>query len=107
MSLKHEFPARLNVDETAKVLGFAPHDVPVLVAARLLSPLGNPAQNAPKYFARILVFELADDLKWLDKATKTIGKYWLNKRARKRNSTFPKVGGDVGSDALANEAINQ
>jgi len=44
-------PARLTSEEAAWFLGFAPHAVPVLVAAGLLKPLGQPARNAVKYFA--------------------------------------------------------
>lgn len=103
MSLADEFPARLNVNDTAKLLGFAGHDVPVLIAAKLLDPLGNPAPNSPKYFARVVVLELANDQKWLNKATRALGKYWLNKRARKRNSSFPKSGGKAGRDEQMKE----
>ena len=41
------------------------HDGPVLVAARLLKPLGNPPQNGTKYFAAKEVVELAKDEKSL------------------------------------------
>ena len=44
-------PARLNYFQTAAVLGFSEHDIPVIVRAKLLKPLGKPAPNAPKYFA--------------------------------------------------------
>jgi hypothetical protein len=33
------------------VLNCQPHDVPILVAARLLKPLGNPPPNSVKLFA--------------------------------------------------------
>lgn len=36
-------PARLGIEETSWFLGFNSHDVPVLVAAGLLKPLGRPA----------------------------------------------------------------
>jgi hypothetical protein len=73
-------PARLTVPETAALLGFADHDLPVLMAARLLKPLGNPAANAPKYFAAAEVERLAGDTKWLGAATTAISKYWRRKR---------------------------
>jgi hypothetical protein len=39
-------PARLDARETAWYLGFAAHDIPVLVSAGLLKPLGHPPANA-------------------------------------------------------------
>lgn len=87
-------PARLNVSQTAKLLGFCDHDIPILMAAKLLEPLGSPAANAPKYFARIAVVEHANNLKWLDKSTRAVGKYWQNKRARRSNASLGKAGND-------------
>jgi hypothetical protein len=75
-------PARLSVDMTASVLGFQVHDVPILVAEKLLTPLGTPAANAPKFFARVLVAQCANDPKWLHKATIAVSRYWKRKRAR-------------------------
>ena len=40
----HTPPARLNANEAAWYLGFKPHEVPMLVAAGLLTPLGRPAR---------------------------------------------------------------
>lgn len=78
-------PARLSVDATAKLLGFAEHDIQILMAARKLKPLGDPAPNAPKWFAAIEVIRLAVDEDWLNKATKEVGKYWRQKRERRDN----------------------
>ena len=72
-------PARLNMSEAAVVLGFQDHDIPVLVAARLLIPLGKPAQNAPKYFAAVEILERASNSEWLSSATKAIAKHWRRK----------------------------
>jgi hypothetical protein len=44
-------PARLDVVATAKLLGFAEHDIQILMAVGKLTPLGDPAPNAPKWFA--------------------------------------------------------
>ncbi len=38
-------PARL---DTAQYLGFEPHEIPMLIAANLLNPLGKPARNCTK-----------------------------------------------------------
>ena len=76
-------PGRLNSAEAALLLGFQEHDLTVLVAARLLAPLGRPAPNAPKYFAAVEVEKLAQDREWLGQATKALAKFWLVKNQRK------------------------
>jgi hypothetical protein len=48
-------PARLTAEEASWLLGFNSHDIPVLVAAGFLKPLGQPAQNAVKYFAAVTI----------------------------------------------------
>jgi hypothetical protein len=79
-----DMPARLDVQETAKLLGFAEHDIQILMAAGKLTPLGDPAPNAPKWFAAIEMIHLATDHEWLHRATKEVSKYWRNKRERRR-----------------------
>jgi hypothetical protein len=75
-------PARLNTSETALLLGLQEHDIAPLIAAKLLSPLGKPAQNAPKYFAAVEILGRAEDREWLSNATKAIAKHWLRKNHR-------------------------
>ncbi|MBL9215210.1 MAG: hypothetical protein JNG83_07020 [Opitutaceae bacterium] len=53
-----ELPVRLIAEQTAWVLDSQPHDVPVLVAARLLQSPGIPQPNSVKYFAAVDVLEL-------------------------------------------------
>jgi hypothetical protein len=77
-------PARLDVEATAKLLGFLENDIQVLMAVGKLTPLGDPAPNAPKWFAAIEVIQLAADKDWLHKATKEISKYWRLKRERRQ-----------------------
>jgi hypothetical protein len=50
------------------------------MAVGKLTPLGDPAPNAPKWFAAVEMIRLAADQDWLHKATKEISKYWRNKR---------------------------
>jgi hypothetical protein len=76
-------PGRLNTSEAAVLLGFQEHDIALLVAAKLLVPLGKPAPNAPKYFAAIDIAERASDSEWLSSATKQLSKHWLRKNQRK------------------------
>jgi hypothetical protein len=79
-------PARINVAATAKLLGFAESDIQILMAVGKLTPLGDPAPNAPKWFAAIEMIRLATDEDWLHKATKEVAKYWKDKRERNHTS---------------------
>jgi hypothetical protein len=38
-----DLPARLDVTATSKLLGFAEHDIQILMAVGKLTPLGDPA----------------------------------------------------------------
>jgi hypothetical protein len=79
-------PARLDVGATAKLLGFAKHDIQILMALGKLTPLGDPAPNAPKWFAAVEMIQLAADPDWLHKATKEVARHWRNKRERRKPS---------------------
>jgi hypothetical protein len=83
LRLSGQLPARLTADQAAWVLNCQPHDVPVLVLARLLKPLGNPQPNSVKYFAAAEVLELSKDRAWLAKVTNAIGQHWKQKNLRK------------------------
>ena len=76
-------PARLNAEETAWFLGFLPHEIPVLMAARLLKPLGTPAANGCKYFSMLELDRLKDNSEWLAKASNAIVRHWIEKNQRK------------------------
>jgi hypothetical protein len=77
-----DLPARLDVAATAKLLGFAESDIQILMGVGKLTPLGEPAPNAPKWFCAVEVIQLAADRDWLHKATKEISKHWRLKRER-------------------------
>ena len=77
-----DLPARLDVAATAKLLGFAESDIQILMAVGKLTPLGDPAPNAPKWFAAVEMIRLAADQDWLHKATKDVAKFWRHKRQR-------------------------
>ena len=83
LALGGQFPARLTVEEAAWVLNCQPHDVPILVAYRLLKPLGNPPANGIKYFSTAEVLESVKDRSWLAKITTTVSQHWQKKNARK------------------------
>jgi hypothetical protein len=78
-------PARLNVEQVAWVLNCQVHDVPVLVSAKMLRPLGNPPPNAVKFFATIELLELTKDKAWLTRATQAVTLYWRNQNLRKKS----------------------
>jgi hypothetical protein len=82
-------PGRLNTSEVAVLLGFQEHDIGPLIAAKLLIPLGKPAFNSPKYFAAVEILELANDLQWRIRATKSLARYWQLKNRRKRPASLP------------------
>ncbi|MGD0744820.1 MAG: hypothetical protein ABSA45_06665 [Verrucomicrobiota bacterium] len=82
-------PARLDVEATAKLLGFAVSDIQVLMTVGKLTPLGDPAPNAPKWFAAVEMIPLATDQDWLNKATKDVAKLWRNKRERHHQTSLP------------------
>jgi hypothetical protein len=77
------YPARLNMQEAAWYLGFAAHDMPVMIRAGLLKPLGNPPANGVKYFATTTLTTFYADPKWLARASDTLVKYWRAKNARR------------------------
>lgn len=76
-------PARLEVFQTAWFLGFKPHDIPVLTAAGLLKPLGNPVRNCVKHYATETLQQFRRDEKWLARASDVIRQHWHAKNAKK------------------------
>ena len=72
-------PARLNLEQAATLLGFAPHDLPILNKLGLLKPLGRPSLWAQKWYSSAEVLILASDRKWLDKATAAVNAKWRAK----------------------------
>ena len=94
-------PARLTVEQAAWVLGCQAHDVPVLVASKLLKPLGTPAQNSSKYFSTAELLESVKDRSFLAKITNTVSRYWQAKNARKKAAN----GGEPNSTGLSLLAV--
>lgn len=84
LSLKH-FPARFSVQQTAWYLGFEPAAIPILIARRMLVPLGNPARNAMKHFHLAELEKLRGNLRWFDRAEDAVGHHWQSKNARCRD----------------------
>jgi hypothetical protein len=88
LSLLGQLPARLTAEQAGWVLNCQVHDIPSLVNARLLKPLGNPAQNGAKFFAATDVLEAAKDRTWLVKVTNTISQHWQHENARKKSAAM-------------------
>jgi hypothetical protein len=99
LRLLGQLPARLTAEQAAWVLNCQPHDVPVLVLARLLKPLGNPQSNSVKYFAAAEILDLAKDRTWLAKVTNAISLHWKKKNLRKKG-LCPQEMGNGSSEQL-------
>src|ERR1700685_323717 len=79
LSLLGQLPARLTAEQAGWVLNCQTHDIPALVSARLLKPIGNPAPNSIKFFATADVLEHLKDRCWLTKLTNSINQHWRKK----------------------------
>ena len=85
LTLLGHLPARLTAEQAAWVLNCGPHDIPALMAARLLKPLGNPPANGIKYFATADLLEQIKDRNWLVRVSATICQHWQKKNARQKH----------------------
>ena len=83
LSLLAQPPARFTAQETAWALNVQLHDIPILIAKRLLRPLGTPAPNGTKWFAAFEVLTVSRDEAWLNKATKAIQDSWQRRNGRR------------------------
>jgi hypothetical protein len=88
LRLLGQIPSRLTAEQVAWLLNCQPHDVPVLVAAKLLKPIGNPPANSVKFFAAMDVLEQSRDRAWLAKITNAVNQYWQRKNAAKQNQSI-------------------
>ena len=88
LNLRH-LPARLDVEQTAALLGHHPNHIALLVEGRFLKPLGNPPKNGVKLFAAADVLAKAKDVEWLDKASRYVIRMWAEKNAKQKQSPAP------------------
>jgi hypothetical protein len=102
MRVLGRLPARLTAEQAAWVLNCQPHDVPILVAARLLKPLGNPSPYNVKYFAASELLEQVQDRAWLAKVTNALNQHWQKRNANKINC--PPNGSQNGRLLPANQS---
>ena len=80
-------PPRLTKAQTAKFLNMGKHDIPVLVRAGLLKPLGHPNDSNQKYFATADLIERAEDRDWLAQVSDVLYKHWYKINAAKRRKS--------------------
>ena len=86
LSIHGKLPARLTAEQAAWMLGFADHEITILMGTGLIKPLGRPMKTCVKYFASAELEELRKDTRWLAKATNTIMNYWQVRNAAKQSA---------------------
>ena len=101
LSLLGQLPVRLTAEQAGWVLNCQPHDIPALIHARLLKPLGNPSVNGTKYFATADLLETAKDRVWLVKMTTAINTHWQKQNAKKGRSVNGSQNGLLLRDHLS------
>jgi hypothetical protein len=65
-------PGHLNRRKTGFILGFHEDAISFLAEIRLLKPLGDPPKGSPLWFWASEILDLAQNRKWLDRATKAV-----------------------------------
>ena len=93
-------PACLGVEQIAKLFGWPLYFFPLLPRARHLKPLGKPAQNGRKWFARVDIERLSCDVEWLDKAIRIVEKHVHDANLKQKQS----VRGDESVDTPTGNA---
>jgi hypothetical protein len=88
LMLSGQFPGRLTAEQTAWLLNCQTHDMPGLIAARLIKPLGNPPPNGIKFFATADIIELTKDRSRLVKITIAINDHWRKMNVNKRRRSM-------------------
>jgi hypothetical protein len=105
LTLLGQLPARLTAEQAAWLLNCQAHDVPILVASRLLKPLGNPPPNGIKFFSTADLLEFTKDRAWLVKVTNAVNQHWQHQNSRRkgRSASTPQNGQspDAGLAAAA------
>jgi hypothetical protein len=77
-------PGRLTTAQAAIVLGVRAHDMPALIEAFLIKPLGASSRNAAKFYMGVEIEKLRADRDWMETATEAIREYWQRKNKRAR-----------------------
>jgi len=82
-------PGRLTYEQAATLIGCAAHDLPVLVAAKLVPVLHYGAKNATKYVPAFELERLVHDVSWLAKVTRALSRHWRQKNERRTSVIVP------------------
>ena len=106
-ALAQHLPARLTTEQVACLLNCQNYDIPVLIAARLLKPLGNPLPSARKYFAAAEIIRLMRDSTWLNRVTATLQKYWMGRNGKRRHARGDASQEEREPDFLADNGSNR
>ncbi|MCX6902872.1 MAG: hypothetical protein NTW03_05235 [Verrucomicrobia bacterium] len=102
LALLGQLPARLTAEQVGWVLNCQAHDIPILISARLLKPLGNPPHNAVKFFGTTDLLEQAKDRAWLARVTNAVNLHWQRQNARKKGQPAIELRTDQpGGESLA------
>lgn len=96
LRLLGRLPGRLTAEQAAWVLNCRPHNVPILVAARLHKPLSNPSPSIVKFFAALELLEQVEDRMWLAKVTNALNQHWQRQYADKKQRLTERVVGANG-----------
>ena len=73
-------PARCDARQAAAILGVNEDHIPILVKTGMLSPLGDPIPNSPKFFFTEGLLEKARDEKWLSRASNCVSAIFVKRK---------------------------
>ena len=79
-----KFAVFMTKEKVAEALGIGTHNIPLLMRAGLLKPLGHPQRYCVKKFSRETLARNIADETWLDKVAAAIHRHWRIQNARKR-----------------------
>jgi hypothetical protein len=78
------------------LLNRQPHDVPVLLVAKLLKPLGNPPQNSVKFCCELEVLDQVKDRTWLAKVSNSLNLHWQKRNTAEKIRLTESIAGENG-----------
>ena len=79
-----KYPVVMTKEKVAEAMGVPTHNIPPLVRAGLLKPLGHPDRYCVKHYSRDIIARNLADANWLEKAMAAYHRHWRIKNARKR-----------------------
>ena len=79
-----KFGVFMTKEKVAEALDIGVHNIPLLVRAGLLKPLGRPGRYCVKKFSRDELARNIVSQTWLEKVAAAIHRHWRIKNARKR-----------------------